>query len=241
MEIHEHYWKLSEMEERYNASAGGIRALASAWILAALGASGALLVGHDPASWPLPLGFLIIVVMTLGVIGMVTLWVMDQLVFHRLLSSVFVVGLKIEKDNPDIPPLRSMMMKTQEGLGTHRWERLFYLGPTLVFAVISLVVLVGGWESLFSSSEGRFATYSRQIGVVFVLLQCFAIGWVIAKLPVMGLRARAAHFQDPEFAELFPKEDGISRFETVIARFRSKPGDEDADKPHEMEKHAQGG
>ncbi len=123
MDKFERYWKLSEMEERYNSSSGGIRTLASAWILGSLGATGWLFSSYNPATWPLPLGFLIIIIMTLGNVGMITLWVMDQLVFHRLLTSVFLVGLKIEKDDQEIPSIRSMMMKTQEGLGTHRWER----------------------------------------------------------------------------------------------------------------------
>ncbi|WKZ20664.1 MAG: hypothetical protein QY305_08185 [Candidatus Brocadiaceae baterium WH-1] len=117
MDKFERYWKLSEMEERYNSSSGGIRTLASAWLLSSLGATGWLFSSYSPEKWPLPLGFLVVVVMTMATVGMVTLWVMDQLVFHRLLTSVFLVGLKMEKDDQELPPIRSMMMKTQEGLG----------------------------------------------------------------------------------------------------------------------------
>lgn len=156
MDKFERYWKLSEMEERYNSSSGGIRTLASAWLLGALGATGWLFSSYNSETWPLPLGLLVVVVMTLGSFGMVTLWVMDQLVFHRLLTSVFLVGLKMEKDDHQIPPLRSMMMKTQEGLGTHRWERFFYLGPVLVFLLITFTIIIGGSKGLFASNVTFF-------------------------------------------------------------------------------------
>ena len=125
------------MEECYNSSSGGVRGLASAWLLASLGAIGWLFSSYKYETWPLPLGFLIVAIATLGCIGTIILWVMDQLVFHRLLDSVFLVGLKIEKDDISIPPIRSMMMKTQEGLGTHIWERFFYLTPIFLFILIS--------------------------------------------------------------------------------------------------------
>jgi len=55
----EEYWKLGEMEQGFNESAAGVRALASAWMLAALAAIGWLL---DPskaaAPWHVPVGVL---------------------------------------------------------------------------------------------------------------------------------------------------------------------------------------
>jgi hypothetical protein len=219
MDKFERYWKLSDMEERYNSTSGGIRALASAWLLSSLGATGWLFNSYNPLTWPLPLGFLVVVVMTLGGVGMITLWVMDQLVFHRLLTSVFLVGLKIEKDDPEIPPLRSMMMKTQEGLGTHRWERLFYLGPIFVFIMISVVVIVGASDELFLPNRKYFSFNTQLLSVILVILQLVALSWMIAKVPSMSLKARASYFQDKEFADLVAD----SRFEMIISRFRSNP------------------
>jgi len=157
--------------------------------------------------------------MTLGSIGMITLWVMDQLVFHRLLSSVFLVGLKIEKDDNEIPPIRFAMMKTQEGLGTHTWERLFYLGPVLVFVLISAVVIAGGSDELFSPNRKYFSLNTRLLSITLCILQLVALLWMIAKLPSMSLKTRASYFNDPEFTDLLTN----NRCETVIARFHSKP------------------
>lgn len=219
MDKFERYWKLSEMEERYNSSSGGIRTLASAWLLSSLGATGWLFNSYDPKTWPLPLGFLLVVVMTLGSIGMITLWVMDQLVFYRLLTSVFLVGLKIEKDDQEIPPIRSMMMKTQEGLGTHRWERFFYLGPVLVFILISFVAIIGGSEELFAPNRKLFALNMHLLSLFLGIFQIVAIAWMISKFPSMSLKTRASYFNDPEFTKLFAN----SRFEITISKFYSKP------------------
>jgi len=218
MDKFERYWKLSEMEERFNSSSGGIRGLTSAWLLASLGAIGWLFSSFNHETWLLPLGFLIVVVTTLGCIGLITLWVMDQLVFHRLLSSVFLVGLKIEKDDPEIPPIRSMMMKTQEGFGTHRWERVFYLTPIFVLTIISVVVLVGGSTDLFLADKEYFSLNTYYISIFLVIAQVAAIIWVLTKLPSMSLETRPSYFEDREFTDLFASRG----FEMIISRFRSQ-------------------
>jgi hypothetical protein len=220
MDKFERYWKLSEMEERYNASAGAIRTLASAWLLASLGAIGWLFDSYVPQTWPLPLGLLVVVVMTLGVIGMLTLWVMDQLVFHRLLTSVFLVGLKMEHDDPEIPPIRSMMVKAQEGLGTHHWEKLFYLGPIVGFVLVSAVVIVGGTVALFAPNEAFFSHDTRLLSIVLFLLQIAALLWMIRMLPTMTLQSRAHYFQDKAFEALVVNQE----LEKIVARFDTQSG-----------------
>lgn len=186
MDKFERYWKLSEMEERYNSSSEGIMTLSSAWLLASLGAIGWLFSSYNHETWPLPLGFLVVIVTTLGSIGIIMLWVMDQLVFHRLLSSVFLVGLKIENDDQEIPPIRSMMMKTQEGLGTHRWEKFFYLVPVSVLILISIVVIIGGSDELFSPNRKYFSINTYFLSIFLICTQLVAIIWMIRNLPAMS-------------------------------------------------------
>lgn len=121
----------------------GIRALASAWLLAAVGAIGVLLRTEANAAWLIAPSSLVVIVCTLAVAGLAALWVMDQLVFHRLLNAVFLVGLKMEFDDPRLPPIRAMMMMmSAEGEDMRRWERLVYLIPLLVLATVALLVTV---------------------------------------------------------------------------------------------------
>lgn len=218
MDKFERYWKLSDMEERYNRSSAAIRALASAWLLATLGSIGWLFSSFKYDTWPVPLGFLVILVTTLGSLGLVTLWVMDQLVFHRLLTTVFLVGLKMEKDDPELPPIRSLMIKTQEGLGTHRWETIFYLVPVCVFLLISGMLLFSGSERLFGVGQPYLGVDMRLLSMLLGVVQVAALLWMVSRFPSMSVLAKhAASFGDPEFAELIKNR----QYEQTIVKFTS--------------------
>jgi hypothetical protein len=206
------YWKLSEMEERFNSSSAGVRTLASGWVLAALAALGWLLDPSKPSSWAIPLGLLLISVCALAVAGVATLWVLDQLVFHRLLNSVFLVGLKMERTEPVLPPIRALMMKTVEGRGTHRWELFFYLGPLVVFVLLSVIVVTTGSSTLFSASRQGLSLDLRWIGYSLLVAQIIVIVWVSLKQHSVGIVQRAAWFGDRGFEELMRK----GAFEDIV-------------------------
>jgi hypothetical protein len=199
------YWKLSEMEERFNSSSAGVRALASGWVLAALAALGWLLDPSKPSSWAIPLGLLLIAICALAVAGVATLWVLDQLVFHRLLNSVFLVGLKMESAEPALPPIRALMMKTVEGRGTQRWELLFYLGPLVVFVLLSVIVVTTGSGTLFYASRQDLSHNLRWVGYLLLLPQVIVIVWVLLKQHSVGIVERAAWFGDTRFEQLMRK------------------------------------
>ncbi|HJW12249.1 MAG TPA: hypothetical protein VJ598_10705 [Albitalea sp.] len=212
------YWKLGEIEQRFNETQTGVRTLASAWILGALAALGWLLDPTKPsANWPVPFGLLALVVCMLATAGIATLWVMDQLVFHRLLDSVFLVGLRMEFASPELPPLRHVMLKTMEGQGTHRWERLFYLAPLLVFTLLSGVVLFGGSASWLASPNAALNAVVRPIGALMLVLQVAVVAWVLLKQPATRLTDRAGWFGDPAFEAALRER----RSADVIARSRA--------------------
>ena len=205
-------WKLSEMEERFNSSSAGIRTLASGWLLAAFAALGWLLDPSKPSSWAVPLGLLLIAVCVLGVVGVATLWVLDQLVFHRLLNSVFLVGLKMESAEPALPPIRALMMKSVEGKGTHRWELFFYLGPLVVFVVFSAIVVTTGSNILFVAWSQGSSLDLRLVGYAMLLAQISVVVWVFSKQRSVDMKQRAAWFGDEAFNELMNKE----AFEDIV-------------------------
>jgi hypothetical protein len=200
------YWKLSEMEERFNSSSAGVRTLASGWLLAALAALGWLLDPSKPSSWMIPLGLLLVVVCVLGVAGIATLWILDQLVFHRLLNSVFLVGLKMESSDPTLPPIRALMMETVEGSGTQKWELLFYLGPLAAFVVLSAIVVATGPDNLFFASRHAHPLDLRWVGYVMLLAQIVVIALVLLKQRSVGIIERAAWFGDDAFEDLMKKK-----------------------------------
>lgn len=212
----EKYWKLSEMEERFNSSAGSIRTLASTWILASLGSIGWLFNSFKIDSWPMPLGLLVVMVSLLATIGISTLWVMDQLVFHRLLNSIFLVGLKMEKDDPELPPIRSMMIKTQEGTGTSKWELLFYMAPIMIFTLLSLIIIIFGTDKLFLANSELFTLDARFVCWVLLLVQLATLLWVfINRKSTKSFAIRAGWFDDEKFTKVIAN----SSYDSIISNY----------------------
>ena len=212
----EKYWKLSEMEERFNSSAGSIRTLASTWILVSLGSIGWLFNSFKIDSWPMPLGLLVVMVSLLATIGISTLWVMDQLVFHRLLNSIFLVGLKMEKDDPELPPIRSMMIKTQEGTGTSKWELLYYMAPIMIFTLLSLIIIIFGTDKLFLANSELFTLDARFVCWVLLLVQLATLLWVfINRKSTKSFAIRAGWFDDERFTKVIAN----SSYDSIISNY----------------------
>jgi hypothetical protein len=200
MDAYDRYWKLSEMEERFNASSGGIRTLASGWLLASLAAIGWLLdPSRGSSNWLVPVGLLVCVVSSLSVAGIATLWVLDHLVFKRLLNSVFLVGLRMEKLDPALPPIRTMMLKTMAGRGTYLWEMLFYVAPIFVFTALSIGVVTIVPGSFFAYNPFNTPIWPQAVAGVLVLSQILIAAWVIWNQRLISLETRAAWFGDDEF------------------------------------------
>lgn len=193
------YFKLGEMEQRFNESGAGVRTLASGWLLAALAGLGWLLDPSKAGPWAVPLGLLLSMVCTMAVAGIATLWVLDQLVFHRLLDAVFLVGLRMERADPTLPPIRAMMLKMIEGQGTHRWERFFYFVPIIVFTAFDAIIVFAGSDSLFTSGALRGA---RAMSGLLLTLQIVLIVWVLLKQRASKLAQPMCWFGDSEFAKL---------------------------------------
>jgi hypothetical protein len=110
----EHYRSFQAYESHFNNLQVTLRSLASVWLLSALGAF-AFLLRAEGAELAIQRELAIAVVSLLGTVGLAVLWTVDQLVYQRLLASVFIVGPKIEYDFPDIPPMRTVML-----LNAHR-------------------------------------------------------------------------------------------------------------------------
>jgi len=200
MEDREGYWKLAEIEQRFNETETGVRTLASGWILGAIAALGWLLEpGKSPDEWPVPVGLLAVAVCALATAGVATLWVLDQLVFHRLLDAVFLVGLRMEYASPALPPIRHVMLKTMEGQGTHRWERLFYFAPLFVFTLLSGTMLLGGSASLFAAHDAALNAAARPVCGVLLAMQIAISAWVLVKQSANSFLDRAGWFDDPIF------------------------------------------
>jgi hypothetical protein len=229
MELKEEYWKFVESERHFNTIQAGIRNRASTWILAAFAAIAVLIKTSANSTWLVPGAVLVGLVSLMATIGLLLLWINDQLVYQRLLNSVFLVGLKWEHDNPQMPPIRTMMMCSAEGKGMSRWMTFYYTIPMVFFLGITIFVTVLR-EHIGSSSQALTPDSTFWVLVVFCVIQAWASIWVQCKKSKITPQERAAYFGNKKFSAMFSGEEGdLEKFKEVIERYRPGKEGEEAD------------
>jgi len=209
-------WKLAEYERHFNTIQAGIRGLASVWLLAAFGGIATLLKREEADKLWVPPEWVIGSICAMGAGGLALLWIIDQLVYHRLLNAAFIVGLKLERDEPSRPPMHASMYASAPSLGYARLLSLFYLLPIAALGAIALAAAiyavggdVGGWD--------------------WALFGLAAVPGALA-LGILGqggrerafFRKQAGYFGDGEFEALFGATRGAGTFHKLLARYGSR-------------------
>ncbi|HFA59730.1 MAG TPA: hypothetical protein ENJ83_03465 [Rhodospirillales bacterium] len=171
--VFERVWRLVEqigVEERhFNDLQARYRSMASGWLLATFGAIG--FVASETIQVGIDRELLIAGIAGAGCVGIALLWVVDLLVYHRLLDSCFIEGLLLEEQYRWLPPFRNNMMNTQKGEGVLSGVVGFYLGP-----IVLLILVAGGALSLWIRKEHLFAaTFSFLITVMVAFLAGYVI------------------------------------------------------------------
>lgn len=106
------YQKISESEQHFNNLQLEYRKLASGWLLAVFAGVGFLLSLNE---LPIDRWILIHLVGVGGFVGLVLIWLLDLIVYHRLLRSYFLTGVQLERLYKDfLPPTRSLMRRIED-------------------------------------------------------------------------------------------------------------------------------
>ena len=146
MDVSQKSFAIGEYEKHFNLVQAGIRGLASTWTLAAFAGFSFFLKPEVDKTVQYRLNLTTLDTGTYGALaavalagfgGLLVLWILDQLVYHRLLLSSFVVGLCIEAECKDVPPLRWVMAASDKGKAVPDFVRLFYFLPLCAFTVLS--------------------------------------------------------------------------------------------------------
>ena len=112
--------EIGESERHFNNIQAKYRLLASTWLLASFAGIGFVLKDLGTASEK---DLLLFAITAGGSFGVVLIWILDILGYHRLLGAYFLEGLRIEQENPELPQIRHQMLK----LGTVGGKvQLFY-------------------------------------------------------------------------------------------------------------------
>lgn len=140
------YNALRAFESDYDKAQGLLRTIASAWLLAGVGAVG-FLVNAEVASsgWDHVVAAAarqaVILVVALGVSA---LWRLDQKVYQRLLHTVYALGYRIECEFDIVPPTRRALFAVNGDI-TNDLSHFYQLPFNLIFAVGLLNFIAGGW------------------------------------------------------------------------------------------------
>ena len=164
------YWKFAESEHHFNDTQADIRKHAATWMLAAFGAIAILLKTSGNFQWVVSPAILVCTVSAMATIGLLVLWINDQLVYQRLLDAGFIIALKMEYDNPELPPIRWMMMYAAEGKGMARWLTYFYTIPMWGLLVISTTATLLR-DVIQAQSQGAGGSYGTLIMVLLCVTQ----------------------------------------------------------------------
>jgi hypothetical protein len=212
-------WKLAEYERHFNTIQAGIRGLASVWLLAAFSAIATLMKRDEVNKLWLPPEWIIASICAMGAVGLALLWIIDQLVYHRLLNAVFIVGLKLEYDEPRRPPLHASMYASVPKIGYAKLLSLFYLLPIGALGAVAIAATVYG-------------IHRKSHGWEWALIVVAAVPTVLAILIYsrggrerVFFRDQAAHFNEDAFTNLFADVPGQSKFHNVLERY--SPPDRD--------------
>lgn len=147
-EIIELYRHIGEKEQHFNEIESRYRFLASNWLLAMFGAVGFLTFEAIGSS-----NYYLIA--TAGVaafiaqVGVALIWNLDLMVYHALLDTVFVEGIKLEKKYDWLPKIRlKMFPRVLHQTVNHSTVRVFsrirafYLATISVCGLTSVVLLL---------------------------------------------------------------------------------------------------
>ena len=162
------YNTLREYEERFNASQAEIKKLASAWMLVTYSALAFVVRGElVPEKSLIDSAPLVAAIVMGSNIGLVSLWMIDQRIYQRLLNAVFTVGLELERRHADWPPIRSLMWVNSDSRGMARYHALFYAAP-ITFNVAAALYAFAGMGGAHNAVV--IASTLVSLGALFVVL-----------------------------------------------------------------------
>jgi amino acid permease len=130
--------KICEGLYHFNNLSNGCRLLASTWLLASVAALGYV----STKEMPIQPEVLVPVLGGLSSLGVLLLWIMDQLVYIRFIEAYFSEALEIERKYEFLPKVNDNMPVLFGKKGLISYVRVYYLGcmgAPMLIALLSFV------------------------------------------------------------------------------------------------------
>ena len=143
------YKHLAGQCAHFNTIESTYRALASTWLLAAFAGIGFVLKDVDSEYGPL----YIAAIAAAAAAGVFLLWLMDLMVYHRLLGAAFGEQLELETRHAWLPQVAHRMMRAHGGAGVVPRIVWFYVASYALLVAIASAAAVRGVAPAWSLSS----------------------------------------------------------------------------------------
>ena len=153
--------EIGESERHFNDLQVRYRLLASTWLLASFAGVGFIMTDSSQLNGE---DLILCLISAGGTIGVIVIWVLDLLGYHRLLAAYFLEGLRIEDENPGLPQIRWAML-SQGTVGSK--AQLFYFVCALAPVSSGLILLL---PSLFLNYSGGSASQVALLGGLLAIV-----------------------------------------------------------------------
>ncbi|TAL25600.1 MAG: hypothetical protein EPO01_03480 [Aquabacterium sp.] len=127
--------KLTSSEEHFDTMKSTCKSLASTWLLATFAGMGFALT--QKFEFAIATELITFGISVAGAIGIFLIWVLDLLVYHRLLDASFIEALKLEQRFAQLPQVRHGMIAALPDGQTPHHEQWFYVGCLVAPVVFS--------------------------------------------------------------------------------------------------------
>ena len=170
--------ELTASERHFNNLETEYRKLASIWLLAGFAGMGFILKEETQMAPAREVAIMAIGMATS--IGIFLLWIVDLLVYHRLLDACFEQAKKIETLYPELPDVRSAMERTQGGgkVVTTRL-RWFYISLTAAPVIFPVPLFIDWGQRNYGPG---IAVVIIVAVVLYVGIATFLILWISPNL-----------------------------------------------------------
>jgi hypothetical protein len=134
------------------------------------------------------------------VVGLFILWILDQVVYQRLLNAIFVTGLYKEAVDPKVDPIRVMMVIGSEYKGMSKSYDLFYFIPMMSFNLFS----AGAWilENIILGPNHKTNAVSSTIGMIVILMTASIWTYIKYKRRKNRFSSLLKPFSDKDFENI---------------------------------------
>ena len=148
-EVLEVYKELGNHERHFNSIQGVYRGLASTWFLACFAAIGFVYTKDNKVEIPFDTELIASLTATVVSTGIFLFWILDVVVYHKLLLAVVNSVKNFEsKYNTILPGLRAKMEESTEFFNVRKAISVYYFVPILILIITAIIFLIHCWSNI---------------------------------------------------------------------------------------------